>query len=392
MLSNDLATERTKPTDSRLWLAVGLCLALAVLPGCKKPQVEQENGPPLPSQSGPGGPPAGPGPTSGPGGPSGPTGPANAPGQPATTTAPATPLPEGVVPKKKEMTLEDACALFDGYLEQLGINLEGRSCDNHFVGDGWVRVNGYNIRDMRPSARGKNRLMPLNACLWKLEGENMWTVGYVDDNQGECQLADTYCKRGANRVIEHLSFGCPGDESHEKPAEKELEKALRGTWSGKGAVRRILFEPKHRITVVHEEGTVKGRWILAGANSIDIKADDGTMPRFNFMLAGDTLYFGSGPATWSRTEEEFVIRLDHNRFVRRLDNACWLILERAADKAIELDCPIKPLKSGAIVEIALPSGERYTLKRLDRDNDSGMWLSAVMLDGKLRRSKATQKK
>jgi hypothetical protein len=292
------------------------------------------------------------------------------------------------------MSLKDACALFDDFLKQLGTNIDGRVCDNHVIGDGWVRVNGYALPEAKKtqSAGKAPKFIPLNACLWKLPGENTWTVGYVDDSQGDCRLAEEYCKVGAERVVEHLSFGCPGDEAHEMLPEATVARQLLGTWKGERAIQRILFESDQRITIVNKDTTVKGRWRLSGPNVIDVKAEDGTLPRFNFMIVDNRLYFGSGAATWSRSPEQFVIRLDHNRSIRRLDGKCWLIFERPAKNPVELDCPLRSLKTGALVNLKLPSGEQYALKRLERKDDTGVWLGAVMLDGELRRQSPAKDK
>ena len=154
------SAQTTISHSRRSWLiAVVTVLAVGLLQtsGCKKPQVEQEDGPPLPNQSGPGGPPAGGGPNSGPGGPTGGPGPGPGPGTAPNQTAAATPTPAPPV-APKGMSLTDACALFDDYLKQLGVNIEGRECDNHVLGEGWVRVNGYTLPDtsVKPAA-GPNR-------------------------------------------------------------------------------------------------------------------------------------------------------------------------------------------------------------------------------------------
>jgi len=326
---------------------------------CKKPEVEvEEEGPPLPlplSDKG------------------------SAP-QPKEQKKEAEATPQDTI----EMTVKQACRLFEAHLKYAGVAVGKYECHN-------IRKHGENIRIdsfMLMDKAGKNIEEAYNGCFWRKEQGEGFEVGYVDQVARRCQNREQYCKFGAVGAIPLLSFNaCPGDREHLLLSKKQQLDKLVGRWMTEKGDSQAKIKADGRTTISLSGETHTGKLRLVDSVSAELLTSTHVIP-LAYALNDDSLHLSRGtiaPAS-AVDPSSFVLVLSPKSMIRRFRGACYEIISPPRDYPVAIPCPLS--EENKLISIQLKTREiavkkvgnfwmdnestRYEFKKVKAKKKSGL--------------------
>ena len=297
--------------------------------GCKKPEVEMVEGPPLAQ-----------------------------PPEPVRGDADAPSAgPGGAVPRPAppELTLAQACDLLTARLRYGGIRTGGRSCISLRVEGTSIRLDGL----VFASPRSPGHTETYNACLWRRESDpSEWEVGFIDSMHQPCVDRDTYCRRGAHSLLAALSHtACPGDREHALPAPEHLLERLQGTWRHASG-RALTIAPDGTVTDVGPDGVrTVSRLVLESADRGSLILQSGARAPIYYALLDGALHFSTGRIVPADNPDAFVIPVAESWYIRRYDGACWDIRDPPQKEPTRVPCTIAGQGASAVLTVPIMGRE-----------------------------------